>query len=226
MAMDRDETRRAARAVCWRAAGAAPRVARCWRTAPSSAAAELPRDVPYGYHRWPRRRAAAAAGRPAALPTAPRVANLGLGGAAVRDALADELGDRRPGRPAAARRLVSRAGRRRAAGQPAGCRQPGAGSGAEPLLPELAPLPGPALPGGRERPRLPVPGLRAGAAGARRPGPERLVRDRPSGGSPAQAGGARATVARVAGGAHRAAPGGRTEAPRGPTSGAGASSPP
>ena len=217
MAMDRDETRRAARAVMLARRGSAlPRAGDVTLEDGTELGRlrALPRDVPYGYHRWhrdgePRLLLVV----PAAMPTAPPVANLGLGDAAVRDALAHELGHRRSGRPAPARRLVRRPRRRRAAGQPAGCRQPGAGSGAEPLLPELAPLRDPLylavenVPGYRFLATELAPLARAGRAA------ERLVHDRPSGGSPAQAGGARATVrASPAEGASRGAQADGTDA--------------
>ena len=113
---------------------------------------------------------------------------LGLGGAALRNALGAELGDRGPRRPVAPGPVVEAAWRGGRGDQPPARATAPAAAGTQPLLPLQPSLPEPLVPrrqgcAGRPEP----PG--GGARGARPPS-EHRVADRPRRGVPAQDGGA------------------------------------
>ena len=117
---------------------------------------------------------------------------VGLGRAAVRDAEPEQLGHRRPRRPAGRPADGRRPGRRLRPHQPPARRRPDRRAGGQPLPAGHPPLPQPDLPAGERGPRR----RRGGPGGGRRPEAQRRPADRPRRDLGAQARGADADLLR------------------------------
>jgi hypothetical protein len=147
---------RAPRTWSWRTAPPGATSTPCRRTC-RPATTSSSRSTAVRRRAWSSRRDAATSARPA---------HVGMGGAAVRGAVLEELGPRRPRRPPDDRRLGGRAGRRDPGAQPAPRRRACAPPAGEPLLPVEPAVAQPALPPGGGRPR--ARGGRRRPRGARR----------------------------------------------------------
>ena len=123
-----------------------------------------------------------------AVRRTPRVL-LGLGRAASQHAVAAKLGHRRPGRPAAAGRVVGRTGGRHDAHQSARSARPRRAPGGQPLLSHHAAIPQSALPPRGRRPRGRAARAAIAATGRRGPRAECLAATGSGPGLPTQAAG-------------------------------------